>query len=116
MAQIDISSPPLKSASRWQTRSVCATSCHREADCRFLAESRQSCPRRTTFLRFFGVGVEQDLVALPVGLRFLRFAVASAKPTKTPGAPEERELAAAVPASWQAGGNNDRGPEEARID
>ena len=34
------------------------------------------------FYVFFGVGVEPDLVALPVGLRFDVFAVASAKPTK----------------------------------
>src|SRR5712691_3352699 len=39
---IDISSPPLKSASRLQTRSVCATSCGREADCRVLAELRHA--------------------------------------------------------------------------
>jgi len=37
---------------------------------RVLAESRQSCSRRTTFLRFAAKGVEPDLVALPVGLRF----------------------------------------------
>ena len=38
--------------------------------CRVLAESRQSCSRRTAFLRFAAKGVEPDLVALPVGLRF----------------------------------------------
>jgi hypothetical protein len=98
-------------------------------DCRILAETRRSCPRRTTFLRFCGGGVEPELVALPVGLRFYVFAAeglsrislpcrsdydstfsgGERQADEEPSAPEERELLAAVPASWQAGGNNDRG-------
>ncbi len=41
-----------------------ACSIRRRQGCRVLAETRQSCPRRTTFQRFAANGVEPDLVGV----------------------------------------------------
>jgi len=62
--------------------------------CRVLAESRQSCPRRTTFLRFAGMGVgARCRCPGSAGLRFyVSRAIAFATQGSHPGAPLVRLL------------------------